>query len=248
MKNKLLALFLLGACQSGGILKPDPVESPTPAPTPTVTPTPVPIPELEPGRQVIEGWIPEYSQFVADTVDTLYPDLLTLPAGRMVSVCPNWASLPREDRLGFWADFVHAVTVPESQTNRTLIYREGTMSTDAVTGYQVRSEGLLQLSYQDRNSYPAAVCKAFDWTKDKAMAKSDYDSGAKYGNPARTILDAYINLGCGLYIMNKHITDYGASKSVEVALGSYWYVINPNHSKAFGQVMSGLKRFNKACF
>ena len=49
---------------------------------------------------------------------------------------------------------------------------ETTMGADSVTGKQVASEGLLQLSYQDIPNYGALLkypaCK-IDWQKDKAL-------------------------------------------------------------------------------
>jgi hypothetical protein len=67
---------------------------------------------------------------------------------------------------------------------------ETTMGTDPVTGKQVASEGLLQLSYQDVPNYGSVLkyplCK-IQWSKDKSLSVTD---------PKKTILDPYINLEC----------------------------------------------------
>ncbi len=90
------------------------------------------------------------------------------------------------------------------------------MSLDSVTGLQIRSEGLLQLSYIDVPSYQYTAGD-IDWMKDKAMALSDYAAGATSGNPARTLLNAYANLNLGLFIMNRLIISHPAER-LETAL------------------------------
>ncbi|MEN0057917.1 MAG: hypothetical protein AAGB31_03715 [Bdellovibrio sp.] len=71
---------------------------------------------------------------------------------------------------------------------RQLHMTENTMGTDLVTGKQVVSEGLLQLSYQGVPNYGATLkyplCR-IEWSKDKNLAATD---------SKKTILDPLINL------------------------------------------------------
>lgn len=195
---------------------------------------------------MIQGWLPEYSEHIESTVVSSYPELLQLSASRMSRVCPKWSSLDAEGRKEFWSAMVWSIAGPESGRNRTMVYVEGTMDTDPVTGYQVRSEGLLQLSYQDIKNY-GYKGGDISWSKDKNAAIRDYDSRVKYGTPERTILDAYANLNLGLWIMNKHLVSFNPSSSFQDALGKYWYVMQTRNSDEFGQVMSNLQGRFPAC-
>jgi len=95
-------------------------------------------------------------------------------------------------------------------------YVEMTMGKDPVTGQQVVSEGLLQLSYQDepnyRNKIPSGTCD-FDYQSDRDYPNRDL---------RRTILDPKINLTCGVAILNHQIKRYG---KIAISSGAYWAVI-----------------------
>jgi hypothetical protein len=200
-------------------------------------------PEARP--QVLRGWLPEYSSFIEAKVSDVFPALLGISDSRMSTVCPNWGSLDREAREKFWSALLHSIAVPESALTRNMIYREATMSVDAVTGLQIRSEGLLQLSYVDvRNyRYPSGE---ISWEKDRTMALADYASGTKSGNPKRTLLNAYANLNLGLFIMNR-LQAIHPSEKLEKAYGRYWHTMQTT-SRSFSKVVSGLKTKIPACF
>jgi hypothetical protein len=212
------------------------------APAPTPTP-----PDPSDRPQVTQGWLEEYSEFIESSVAASYPGLLELSSSRMSTVCPRWGSLGRADRLEFWSSLLWSIAGPESSRNRTLIYLEDTMDTDPVTGYQVRSEGLLQLSYQDVPNYSYRGGD-ISWTKDRAAAVRDYDKKAKYGDPSRTILNAYANLGLGLWIMSKQVLSFYPNAKFEDALGKYWYVMQSRRAESFGEVMSNLRGRAPSCF
>ena len=140
---------------------------------------------------------------------------------------------------------------PESDWQRTQITLETNLEgvanpIDPVTGQQVRSEGLLQLSYQDVESYDAPEACRFDWAADKAKAMAEYASGAPLGDGTRSIHDAYKNLECGLFIVNAHLTRLYPSMKFERALQRYWVVMNPENP-AYKIVRRNLAKRQLAC-
>jgi hypothetical protein len=125
--------------------------------------------------------------------------------------CPQFYNLTYNQKVNFWAYLISAITKYESGFNPTSRYVETTMGTDPVTGQQVVSEGLLQLSYQDSRSY--TFCNEFDWSVDKNLSPTD---------PAKSILNPQKNLTCGIRILNYQITK---RKAIAIASGAYWAVI-----------------------
>lgn len=124
--------------------------------------------------------------------------------------CPEYESLSTNERLNFWALLVSAMTKYESRYNPLSRMRESTLGTDPITGTQVFSEGLLQLSYQDVRRYK--FCE-FDWEKDRKIDG---------GDPAKTILDPYKNLNCGIKILAFQIRD---KNRITLEQGAYWSVL-----------------------
>lgn len=232
--------LILSACVETPALVTTQLDATTPIlqPTPPIsTPTPAPTSGLRP--QVISGWLPEYSAAIEENVARNYPELLSLAGSRMNLVCPNWDQLDRGAREKFWSALAYAIAGPESGRNRTSVYRETTMSIDSVTGQQIRSEGLLQLSYVDVANYRY---KGGDisWEADQAMALKDYAAGASYGNPARTLLDAYANLNLGLFIMYRQLIFVNPTGALDSVLGRYWSTMRVANS-SFLKVQSGLR-------
>lgn len=127
--------------------------------------------------------------------------------------CPNYTNLNETQRMTFWGQLVAAITYRESGWNPVTSSIEPDHKTDRVTQNLVRSEGLMQLSYQDVASYPDLKC-GFDWKKDKSL-------GLK--NPDRTILQPYRNLRCGILILNKKIV---ANNRISTP-NTYWSVLRP---------------------
>lgn len=131
-------------------------------------------------------------------------------------ICPRYAELTKAQKVFVWGELISAMAYYESGWSPTSRMTETTMGTDPVTGKQVASEGLLQLSYQDVPNYGAVLkyplCK-IDWQKDKALAVAD---------PKKTILDPFINLECGLRILANQVSKKG---SVILSSGVYWAVI-----------------------
>lgn len=126
--------------------------------------------------------------------------------------CPKFKSLDKTGKTRAMGEFVVAVILHESSYEPTSWMTETTMGIDPVTGKQVKSEGHLQLSYQDKQWAPWC---AFDWSKDKLLSQND---------PKKTIFKPEVNLPCGIRIMGNQIAKKG-----KLAPGAnYWAVLNPN--------------------
>lgn len=125
-------------------------------------------------------------------------------------ICPKYKSLTKEQKVTVWTEFISAVAYYESAWKPTSWMTETTMGKDPITGKQVKSEGLLQLSYQDIQW--AKYCK-FDWAKDKKLSVDD---------PNKTIFDPFLNLDCGIRILASQIKSKG---KVILSSGVYWAVL-----------------------
>jgi len=111
--------------------------------------------------------------------------------------CPKYNKLTNEQKIKAHAEVIVGVVKHESSFNPTSRMVETTMSIDPVTGKQVASEGLLQLSYQDMSNY-GSITKGcgIDWSKDKKLSVTDKN---------KTIFDPLINLECGLRIYTNQL-------------------------------------------
>jgi hypothetical protein len=207
----------------------------------------------------ISGWLPAYDEFIKDSVKTK-DSLLNIPDSRMIGFCPNWPRMAAQDRVQFWADLFYSITKPESNYNRTSMYWEEAQGTDEVTGLSVKtSEGLLQLSYSDVRTY-RGKCK-FDYAADKQMHIDDINNKPsshswKSRHPEKTILDPYLNLGCGVEIADAmfdlsswYNVGYPKQrlKSFDALMGSYWSTMRVANS-TFQEVKSQMKSRSSKCY
>lgn len=128
---------------------------------------------------------------------------------------PDYQTLNKNQQINVWGELISAICKFESGWKPWSYMIEKTMKNDPVTGKQVKSEGLMQLSYQDKKSYKMLPCK-FDWDLDKDKADSD---------KTRTILDPIINLEFGIEILAWQV-----EKTKRIALDEsvYWAVIKLN--------------------
>jgi len=133
---------------------------------------------------------------------------------------PDYFSLTKQQQINVWGELISAICKFESNWKPWSQMVESTMGVDPVTGKQIKSEGLMQLSYQDKRNYPALTCR-FDWEADKNKDQND---------KTRTILDPYINLEFGIQILARQVE---RRKRIALESGVYWAVlkINGKYSK-----------------
>lgn len=155
-----------------------------------------------------------WTTFSADVVDE-YGDDLLVGARDMESFCPNYYKLKRDNKITAWLYIISAIVKYESYFNPTDRYEETGMGVDPITGKNIWSEGLLQLSYQDVLKFP--FCDEFDWKRDRKL---------KPDSPKKTILDPYKNLKCGIRILNDQIRRH---QQIAINDGAYWAVIMPRN-------------------
>lgn len=122
--------------------------------------------------------------------------------------CPKFKSLSKEKKVIAFAEILIGIMKYESGWDPTSRMKESGLGIDRVTGMQVWSEGLLQLSYGDKEWAP--WCE-FDWKKDKLLPIA-----------ARTITNPRINLACGIRILANQVK----SKRVLTPVSGYWSVLN----------------------
>ncbi len=147
-----------------------------------------------------------WSNTIRQVVDEKAPFLFKGP-GDVEQFCPMYSRLGTQDKLNFWVEFFSAVALYESNDKPTARMVETTMSIDPITGKQVESEGLLQLSYQDVQWAP--YCE-FNYQADKKYAVTDV---------RRSILDPATNLSCGIQILNDQVKKYG---NIALSSNVYW--------------------------
>lgn len=222
MKSRIGILFvLLTLAISGCALFELPTKSPTPE-SPSVPPpntpsktTPTPTPTLPPARALgaisWEAGHPErkaWSDLVASVVreEAVRFSKVT----DMHRFCPKFSALDYDRKVQAWVELFSAISKFESDWSPVSRMKETTMGNDPITGLSVYSEGLLQLSYQDKVWAP--YC-AFDWAADSKLAATD---------PKKTILDPLKNLDCGVRIMARQIERRG---KIALESGVYWAVI-----------------------
>lgn len=155
-----------------------------------------------------KGW----SDYAFQVIDTVTYDQMEQVTDAEI-FCPNFARLSREQKINFWGQLIAGIAYYESAWSPVSRMHETTMGTDSVTGQPVYSEGLLQLSYQDIQW--STYCP-FDWNKDKYLAPTD---------PAKTILDPYKNLYCGIRILADQIASH---KKIVLSSGVYWATLKSN--------------------
>lgn len=179
------------------------------------TPTPTPAPPASSGKYEALAWEtsskPErknWSNYIFQIVGEEYQSLNR--AGDITFFCPRYNSLSKEQRINAWGQLIVGMAYYESGWSPTSRMTETTMGTDPITGKQVSSEGLLQLSYQDVQWAP--YCE-FDWSKDKNLSATD---------PKKTILDPYKNLRCGIKILARQVDRKG---EIVLSSGVYWAVL-----------------------
>lgn len=206
-----------------------PVDSPTTTPAPVVEYAALSWEKSHPDRKV---WSLDVFLLIGEE---LFDEFDSSKDAKRI--CPKYDSLQRIQKISMWGEFISAVAYYESAWDPNSRMVETTMGTDPVTGKQVASEGLLQLSYQDVPNYGSVLkypaCK-IEWQKDK---------GLKITDEIKTIFDPSINLECGLRIMANQIRKKGY---VILSSGVYWAVLKDGGK--YSKVDSIIKMVRKIGF
>lgn len=189
-------------------------EKPAPPSPPAPKTKPAPATPIDTKRAQLGGpmWNPAWDKIVEDA---LPESMLSRQVPRDVRrFCPRFYAMSPVDKRAFWAYFFQALAGAEAGLKPTARVRHtepAVAVTDAVTGRDVRSQGLLQLTYEDARRYG---CN-FDWKTDRRLKADD---------PAKTILQPKNNLECGVTILKRQIID--RHKPLASATG-YWSTLRP---------------------
>jgi hypothetical protein len=204
----LALLALAGGCsktQPGGAASP---QTPAPAMKPA-PPTPIDVKRAEIGGPM---WDPAWDKIVEQA---LPPELLSSQVDRDVHpFCPKFDAIAEDDKRAFWAYFFQALAGAEGglkPTSRVRHAQPQMQVKDSVTGSQGRTEGLLQLAYEDAKRYGCD----FDFEADRRLAP---------GDPGRTILQPKNNLECGIKILDQELIQ---QHKTLLARNQYWSTLQP---------------------
>jgi len=183
------------------------------APTPLLKPAPsTPLAEQKAQLGDEATWLPQWDAVIEKAI----PDgLLSSNIARDVRLfCPRFDSMKEVDKRVYWAYFFQALAGAEAGLDPTsnVQHTEPEVAVeDGVSHRMVRSQGLLQLTYQDAERYG---CE-FDWEKDKHLDEHD---------PAKTILQPANNLRCGIRILEFQLLH---QRKPLLSKTSYWSPLRP---------------------
>jgi hypothetical protein len=159
-----------------------------------------------------ETWNPEWDKVIELA---LPPAMLTRQVPRDVRrFCPRFYEMAEADKRAFWAYLFQALAGAEAGLDPTTRVRHTEPEVaviDKVSRRMVRSEGLLQLTYEDQRRYGCD----FNW---------DHDRTLKANDPDKTILQPKNNLECGVKILENQIIDQHKSL---FSGSSYWSTLRP---------------------
>jgi hypothetical protein len=172
-------------------------------------PTPIDVKRAEIGGPM---WDPAWDKIVEQA---LPPELLSAQVDRDVRpFCPRFGAIAEDDKRAFWAYFFQALAGAEGGLKPTAHVRhsEPAMQVkDSVTGARGRTEGLLQLAYEDEKRYNCD----FDYDADRRLPA---------GSPERTILQPRNNLECGIKILDQELIQ---QHKPLLSRTEYWSTLQP---------------------
>ncbi|HEX4286528.1 MAG TPA: hypothetical protein VHZ28_15650 [Terracidiphilus sp.] len=161
-----------------------------------------------------ETWDPAWDQAIEESLPR---ELLSTKVAKDIKIfCPRFNSLSLEDKRAFWAYFFQALAGAEAGLRPTANVRHTEPEVavvDGVSHRMVRSEGLLQLTYEDSDRYGCD----FDWDIDKLLPEHD---------PGKTILQPKNNLLCGVKILTNQLVD---QRKPLLTRSSYWSTLRPGY-------------------
>ena len=204
--------------------------------------TKAPPPEID--VPIVQGWLPSYDSLIKSEVTQ---EMLAVSPTRIKDFCPNWNKLDQGQKEDFYADFVQAVAWTESGYDSASMYVEDKLGKDPVTGQNVVSEGLMQLSYQDKLQYGKAC--DFNFSKDREAFLEDLEAHNKGALRSkhlhREILNPQRNLTCAMSIMQKLLTS--SDKPLPQVFAPYWSTVDAKHPKKYSRFLTKLKEAGTVC-
>jgi len=211
MMNAVAGLAIVGLAAGCEKTQSPPTAAPAPAMKPA-PPTPIDEKHAEIGGPM---WDPAWDKVIEQA---LPPELLSTAVDRDVRpFCPRFSAIDEADKRAFWAYFFQALAGAEGglKPNARAHHSQAAMQVkDKVTGMQGRTEGLLQLGYEDEKRYGCD----FDWDADRKLKADD---------PARTILQPTKNLECGIKILDRELIQ---QHKPLLSRTEYWSTLRPGTS------------------
>jgi hypothetical protein len=141
--------------------------------------------------------------------------MLSAQAGHNVrQFCPRFSAMSEADKRAFWAYFFQALAGAEGGLKANVVARHSQPEMqvkDSVAGTRGRTQGLLQLTYEDQKRYGCD----FDFDADRHLPVKD---------PERTILRPKNNLECGVHILEQEL--FNQHKSL-LSRTQYWSTLQP---------------------
>ncbi len=181
---------------------------PQPVAVKQAPPTPIETKRIELGGP---SWNPGWDTFIERS---LPPAMLSSQVPRDVRrFCPRFFEMSVTDKRAYWAYFFQALAAAEAGLNAktNVLHSETQTATDRITGQTIRSEGLLQLTYEDQKRYGCD----FDWKVDRRLPLKD---------SRKTILQPENNLMCGIKILDEQII---SQRKPLLTRSSYWSTLRP---------------------
>jgi hypothetical protein len=172
--------------------------------TKAAPPTPIDVKKVELGGS---PWNPQWGRIVEMAVP---PAMLSRQVPRDVRrFCPRFYEMSPTDKRVFWAYFFQALAGAEAGLDPDTVADHGTR--ERKIGIERRSEGLLQLAYEDRERYGCNFSRIGD-------------RGLGVESPERTILQPRNNLKCGVKILEDQIVVHHRPL---LTRRSYWSPLRP---------------------
>ncbi len=175
--------------------------------TKAAPPTPIDVKKVELGGS---PWNAQWDRIVENA---LPPAMLSRQVPRDVRrFCPRFYEMSPTNKRAFWAYLFQALAGAEADLNPGTVADHG--SSERKVGIERRSEGLLQLAYEDRERYGC------DFSRLR-------DRGLGVDSPERTILQPKNNLECGVKILDDQIMVHHRPL---LTRWSYWSPLRPGEA------------------
>ena len=183
--------------------------APRPPAMKSAPPTPIDVKRAELGGPL---WDPAWDKIVELAIP---PQMLSAEIGHDVRrFCPRFSAMPEADKRAFWAYFFQALAGAEGGLKANVVahHSQPEMQVkDSVAGTRGRTQGLLQLTYEDQKRYGCD----FDYAADRHLPVRD---------PNRTILRPKNNLECGVKILEQELFD---QHKPLLSRTQYWSTLQP---------------------